>query len=105
MKYSTLSILAALGGANAFWRMECRGRAGMARIDPLMAPGRASQHAHAIHGSSGFHESATYEDLMAGDCTSCAVKEDMSAYWAPGMYFRHANGSFELVPQVGGLLA
>jgi hypothetical protein len=38
---------------NAFWRMECRGRVGLARVDPLMSPGHASQHVHAIHGSNG----------------------------------------------------
>lgn len=54
MKTSTsLAILASLGGASAFWRMECRGRAGLARLDPLMNPGGPAQHAHAIHGSSG----------------------------------------------------
>ncbi len=40
-------------GVDAFWRMECRGKATLARIDPLMSFGAASQHAHAIHGSSG----------------------------------------------------
>jgi len=42
-------------GVDAFWRMECRGYAGIARIDPLIAPNGVSQHAHAIHGSSGKH--------------------------------------------------
>ena len=45
-------------------------------------------------------------DLMAGNCTSCAVKQDMSAYWHPALYFRDAaTGEFELVPQIGGMLA
>jgi hypothetical protein len=37
----------------AFWRMPCRTRSGLARIDPLVSNGSVSQHAHAIHGSSG----------------------------------------------------
>lgn len=53
----------------------------------------------------GFSETSTFEDLMAGDCTSCAVVEDMSAYWAPNLYFRHANGTYQEVPQIGGMLA
>lgn len=40
---------------DAFWRMECRARSGLGRIDPLMNPGEAASHAHAIHGSNGKH--------------------------------------------------
>lgn len=42
-----------IGGAHAFWRMECPGRVGVARIDPIVNPGEISMHAHSIHGSSG----------------------------------------------------
>lgn len=51
------SIVAAsiglVGSANAFWRMECPGRVGLARVDPIVDPGVVSPHVHAIHGSSG----------------------------------------------------
>ncbi|KAK3945169.1 hypothetical protein QBC46DRAFT_134366 [Diplogelasinospora grovesii] len=100
-----VAVLAAVSGAAAFWRMECRGRVGLARIDPLISPGEVSQHAHTIHGSSGFSETATYDDLVNANCTSCAVTEDKSAYWTPAMYFRFANGTYQLVEQVGGMLA
>ncbi|KAI0122925.1 hypothetical protein BJ170DRAFT_118091 [Xylariales sp. AK1849] len=103
--WSTLTLLNALSGVSAFWRMECRGRVGLARIDPLMDEGEASSHAHTIHGSSGFGESATFDDLTAGNCTSCAVDQDLSAYWTPPMYFAFSNGTFEIVPQVGGMLS
>lgn len=53
----------------------------------------------------GFSDAATYEDLANGECTSCAVAQDKSAYWAPVLYFKHADGSFEEVQQVGGMLA
>lgn len=102
---TALAILAALGGVDAFWRMECHGTVGVARVDPLVSPGEVAQHVHAIHGSSGFSESATYEDLVGGDCTSCAVRQDKSAYWTPALYFQHDDGSFESVNQVGGMLA
>jgi hypothetical protein len=39
--------------ASAFWRMPCRARSGLARIDPLVSPGTMGEHAHAIHGGSG----------------------------------------------------
>ncbi|ORY71110.1 uncharacterized protein BCR38DRAFT_404234 [Pseudomassariella vexata] len=99
--------------ASAFWRLECRGRLALARMDPMMSPDEDAAHAHAIHGSSdanpifnsGFSESASYDDLMNGDCTSCAITQDKSAYWTPAMYFKHADGTYEIVPQVGGMLA
>ncbi|KAJ4412131.1 hypothetical protein N0V85_003713 [Neurospora sp. IMI 360204] len=104
MKVS-VAILAAAGGAEAFWRMECRGRLGVARLDPLVNYGEVGSHAHSVHGSSGFSDNAEFDDLMNGDCTSCAVTQDKSAYWTPSLYFQHANGSYELVQQVGGMLA
>lgn len=48
-----ITAAAAFGTASAFWRMECRGRVGLARIDPMVSPGEVAQHAHVIHGSSG----------------------------------------------------
>jgi hypothetical protein len=48
-----LTLVLAAGSAQAFWRMPCRSRSGLARLDPLVSPGTVSQHAHAIHGSSG----------------------------------------------------
>ena len=51
---SKLSAAAAVlsGTADAFWRMECHARSGLARIDPIVTPGKISSHAHAIHGGS-----------------------------------------------------
>ncbi|OLN86944.1 hypothetical protein CCHL11_04549 [Colletotrichum chlorophyti] len=93
-------------GAEAFWRMECQGRVGLARVDPLMSFDEPATHVHAIHGSSGISPTATYDDLIKGDCTSCRVKQDKSAYWHPALYFQDsATGEFELVDQVGGMLA
>lgn len=50
---ASLTLAGLLGSAQAFWRMECPGRVGMARLDPLINFGDVSNHAHAIHGSSG----------------------------------------------------
>ncbi|KAH7165787.1 hypothetical protein EDB81DRAFT_264308 [Dactylonectria macrodidyma] len=95
-----------IGGANAFWRMECPGRVGVARIDPIVNPGTISMHAHSIHGSGAFAETVTTESLVNGDCTSCRVTQDKSAYWHPSLYFQDTDtGEFELVEQVGGMLA
>lgn len=44
--------------------------------------------------------------LLDGDCTSCRVTQDKSSYWHPAMYFKDAaTGEFEVVEQVGGMLA
>jgi hypothetical protein len=42
-----------VGNVDAFWRMPCLSRSGLARIDPLVNPGATGAHVHAIHGSSG----------------------------------------------------
>lgn len=38
---------------SAFWRLLCDGSVGVARIDPLIAPGGLSDHVHSIKGGSG----------------------------------------------------
>lgn len=52
--FSVIFVVAAFAGfSDAFWRMVCKGRAGLARIDPMVSPGEVAQHVHSIHGSSG----------------------------------------------------
>ncbi|KAL2813195.1 hypothetical protein BDW59DRAFT_34900 [Aspergillus cavernicola] len=104
---SLVACLAAFSGvADAFWRLPCRGRSGLARMDPLIDPGEPSYHVHTVHGSNGFGMSTDMSTLLAGSCTSCAVKQDKSAYWAPALYFvDESTGDSELVEEVGGLLA
>lgn len=100
-----LAALALLSGADAFWRMPCLSRTGLARIDPLMDRGLISDHAHAVHGGSNFGFNTQYEDLLNSNCTSCSVTQDKSAYWTPPLNFIYSNGTSVLVPQVGGMLA
>ncbi|KAL2793400.1 hypothetical protein BJX66DRAFT_306094 [Aspergillus keveii] len=104
---SVVAFLAAFSGvADAFWRLPCRGRSGLARMDPLVSPGEPSYHVHTVHGSNGFGLEADMASLLGGSCTSCAVKQDKSAYWAPALYFVDEDtGDSELVDEVGGLLA
>lgn len=56
---TTLSAAAAVlsGTAEAFWRMDCHSRSGLARIDPIVTPGKISSHAHAIHGGGSKYQS------------------------------------------------
>lgn len=57
MKFSLYEIAFGLalltGQADAFWRMECRGRSALARIDPLVNPGADANHLHTVAGGSG----------------------------------------------------
>lgn len=46
-------LLLTFKAVNAFWRLECDGSVGLARIDPLMDYGRAADHVHTIKGGSG----------------------------------------------------
>ena len=43
--------------------------------------------------------------ITKSDCTSCKVKEDMSNYWTPLLYFMGDDGTFTEVQTVGGMLA
>ncbi|KAK2623902.1 hypothetical protein QTJ16_006536 [Diplocarpon rosae] len=105
-KFMQATLFAGLLGTVAgFWRMPCRGRVGLARIDPLVNFNEIAPHIHSIHGSSGFSINAGYKDLIDAKCTSCQVTQDKSVYWHPSLYFQGADGKFTLVEQVGGMLA
>lgn len=67
-----LALLAA-PGADAFWRMECRGRSGLALIDPLVNPGAKSSHAHTIAGGSGKSIAVRIYSLLADSESSRAA--------------------------------
>jgi hypothetical protein len=53
----------------------------------------------------GFSIDASFDELIAGSCTSCQVTQDKSSYWTPALYFQDASGQISLVDQVGGMLA
>ncbi|KAF1352923.1 hypothetical protein EJ07DRAFT_135293 [Lizonia empirigonia] len=88
----------------AFWRLPCYSRLGVFRIDPIVSEGLPSQHAHTLHGAQNLNFSSSYDSLVQSNCTTCAVLEDMSAYWTPPLMFSHTNGTIEIVPQIGGML-
>ncbi|ORY75303.1 hypothetical protein BCR35DRAFT_292930 [Leucosporidium creatinivorum] len=97
-----LVALLAASSADAFWRLPCAQPLIVERADPIVNPGGVSGHVHTVSGASNFALSNTFENMRASECTSCLVKQDMSAYWTPQMYFQWANGSFSSVDQVGG---
>lgn len=66
----------------------------MGRMDPIISPGKAAQHVHAIHGGSNFGLSMDNDILMDSNCTSSLIKKDNSNYWTPALFFEASNGSF-----------
>ncbi|KAK5107029.1 hypothetical protein LTR62_001918 [Meristemomyces frigidus] len=86
----------------AFWRMPCPGRLVLERIDPIISPGSVSGHVHTVSGGSGFGFNTSYEQQRESACSSCPIKQDLSAYWTPKLYYMNADGTtFEDVPQAG----
>ncbi|THZ01447.1 WSC-domain-containing protein [Aureobasidium pullulans] len=97
-----LGLAAALAApAAAFFRMPCPGRIVTERADPIVSPGQVAGHVHTISGGNGFKFEMDYADARASDCSSCPIKQDLSNYWTPALYFQHQNGSFENVHQSG----
>lgn len=77
---------------------------GSARIDPIVDFGTVGRHLHNIHGGQSISFTSGFEEMQASKCSSCKVKEDRSAYWAPALLFKHADGKTEPVSIVGDLL-
>ncbi|EXJ95461.1 hypothetical protein A1O1_00583 [Capronia coronata CBS 617.96] len=84
----------------AYWRMACS-VSQTARADPILNPGGVSGHGHKFAGGSNVNENSDHASLLTSTCSSCEVQKDTSAYWTPQLYFAHANGSFEEVPNYG----
>ncbi|BGO99964.1 hypothetical protein NBRC10513v2_001409 [Rhodotorula toruloides] len=96
------TLLAAAGSVEAFWRLPCGNSLVVERGDTIVSPGSVSGHVHNILGGSNFGLDTTFDSLRQSACTSCLVKQDMSNYWTPQLYFQWANGSFTDVNVVGG---
>jgi hypothetical protein len=57
LKMTTAIFLFALFyGASAFWRLPCPRQIGLGRVDPLVAAGAISDHAHTIHGGNSMYK-------------------------------------------------
>lgn len=47
------------------------------------------------------NQNSDFNSLLQSPCSSCEIQSDKSAYWTPQLYFAHANGKFEEVPNYG----
>ena len=74
------------------------------RTDPLVNPGiKFTPHLHQIVGGNSFNVSMdpSNDPAQLSTCTSCSFPQDKSNYWTAVMFFKHKNGSYIRVPQVG----
>jgi hypothetical protein len=99
-----LALISFLPETFAFWKVPCSTPLVLERADPLLSPGKASNHVHTILGGSGFAFDLSYEQTQTSVCSSCSVIQDKSNYWVPALYFHAQNGTFISVPQNGGAL-
>ncbi|KAK0727746.1 hypothetical protein B0T26DRAFT_738329 [Lasiosphaeria miniovina] len=87
--------------AYAGFQVQCFSRLFDERLDPIVNPGKLSGHVHVISGGNGFAAAMDFDRARASSCTTCNVRDDLSNYWTPKMYFHAQNGSFLPVPVVG----
>ncbi|GMF18995.1 unnamed protein product [Phytophthora fragariaefolia] len=90
---SLLTIAALIPATQAMFRFDCFNNLVVDRVDPIVSPGEASGHVHAISGGNGFSKSADGAAMKASTCTSCPIRADLSAYWVPQLYVKFKNGS------------
>ncbi|CAD6573504.1 MAG: hypothetical protein TREMPRED_000836 [Tremellales sp. Tagirdzhanova-0007] len=97
--YALLTLLGARAfdyGTEPFWVVS-HAPLMSTRLDPILTPGSVSSHTHQIIGTSSFSPTYTYENSVAGKCTTGNVGVDKSSYWIPQMYRKFSDG-FTLIP-------
>ncbi|KXJ95039.1 WSC domain-containing protein [Microdochium bolleyi] len=99
-----LGLACLVAQASAFWRLPCGSPLIVERSDPIVNPGVPSGHSHTIMGANSFNFTMEGDFTSRATCTTCKVKEDMSNYWFPNLYFQGKDGSFTAVKQTGGAL-
>lgn len=92
---TTLVVLLGVGAplASGMFRFDCWNNLVIDRVDPIVNPGTASKHLHAVSGGNGFSMNADGAAMKASTCTSCPIGADLSAYWVPQLYVKYKNGS------------
>lgn len=98
----TLGLVASLAApASAYIAFNCYGPVVEERADPIVNPGVVSGHVHKIAGGNGFGFTQNYAQARRSQCSSCPIKQDLSNYWTPKLYYHAQNGSFISVPVPG----
>ncbi|EEY18202.1 WSC domain-containing protein [Verticillium alfalfae VaMs.102] len=97
-------LLMVTAGAQAFFIVPCSRPVVVQRADPIVNPGALAGHVHTIMGGSAFNFTMGYDDAVSSACSTCKVRQDLSNYWIPNLYYESENGKFETVKQLGGML-
>ncbi|CRK17506.1 hypothetical protein BN1723_011323 [Verticillium longisporum] len=97
-------LLLVTTGAQAFFVVPCSRPVVVQRADPIVNPGALAGHVHTIMGGSAFNFTMGYDDAVSSACSTCKVRQDLSNYWTPNLYYESENGKFEAVKQLGGML-
>ena len=69
------------------------------RIDPILAPGKISQHVHQVFGANKLSSDMSYESLQQSDCSTVGSADfqgngqDHSVYWHPALFMETKDGS------------
>lgn len=102
MKFLLFGLVAFLAApTSSTFVVQCYSRLFDQRADPVVSPGIASGHVHTISGGNGFNVTMDYNKARSSQCSTCNIKQDLSNYWSPKLYFRAQNGSFLDVPIIG----
>ena len=98
------SSLLFASGIHAFadnWSFGCFPET-VQRSDPLLSPGVASGHVHAVVGGNAFSRNMNDPDSAKDStATSCDIPSDRSEYWTPQLYHIEKDGTFTIVPMAG----
>ena len=68
------------------------------RSDPLVSPGVASGHVHAIVGGNAFSRNMSAPTAATvANSTTCDKYIDRSNYWVPNLYHHRMDGLYDMV--------
>ncbi len=73
------------------------------RSDPIISPGIASSHVHAVIGGTAFQRTMSQTTAVNAKDSTCDKKLDNSNYWQPQLYHQRTDGQFELVTFQGSV--
>lgn len=96
-----VSYLPYLASATSVWTVNCAPLT-QALSDPILSPGTASTHVHAVVGSTAFRRRMPSPNTAAeGSATTCDKATDHSNYWAPSAYHARPDGKYALLEFTG----
>lgn len=101
LTFLALLANAVLSQATSVWTLNCAPLT-IQRSDPIISPGVASGHVHAVVGGTAFGRTMNDVDsASSAPATTCDKFTDHSNYWAPQLYHMRSDGKFDMMPFTG----